>query len=76
MVNISDRFAHNHLNDFQFAFFNGVGFESWENIWGEWNQLTPRDAEALRRIATVERAYNDLLVSPGWEPHTETINGQ
>jgi gamma-glutamyl hercynylcysteine S-oxide synthase len=74
MVNISNRYAHNHLDDFQFAFFNGIGFESWENIWGEWNQLTPRDAEALRRIATIERAYSDLLVSPGWEPHTKTVN--
>ena len=42
-------------DDLQYAFFNGVGYESWENIWGIWNQLTPRDAEALRRIATIER---------------------
>jgi len=74
MVNICNRWAHNHLDDLQFAFFNGVGFESWENIWGIWNQLTPRDAEALRRVATIERAYRDLLVSPGWEPHVQTVN--
>ena len=29
---------------------NGTGFESWENVWGIWNGLTRRDAEAVRRI--------------------------
>jgi gamma-glutamyl hercynylcysteine S-oxide synthase len=70
MVNISNRWAHDHSSDLQFAFFNGIGFESWENIWGIWNGMTPRDAEALRRIATIERAFSSLLVSPDWEPHT------
>jgi gamma-glutamyl hercynylcysteine S-oxide synthase len=70
MVNVCDRWAHDHVDDLQSAFFNGVGFESWENIWGIWNQMTPRDAEALRRIATIERAYSSLLISPQWEPHT------
>jgi len=72
MVHVSDRWAHDHTDDLQFAFFNGVGFESWENIWGISNQMTPRDAEALRRIATIERSYHSLLVSPGWEPHIFT----
>ena len=72
MVNLSNRWAHNHTDDLQEAFFNGIGFESWENIWGIWNQLTPRDAEALRRTATIERAYASLFVSPDWEPHFPT----
>ena len=57
----------------QSAFFNGVGYESWENVWGIWNELTPRDAEALRRIAMIERAVADLLVSPDWQPHFPTL---
>jgi iron(II)-dependent oxidoreductase len=69
LVNISNRWAHDHTDDLQFAFFNGIGFESWENIWGIWNQMTPRDAEALRRIAIVERYNKSLLISPDWEPH-------
>ncbi|WP_254061645.1 SUMF1/EgtB/PvdO family nonheme iron enzyme [Granulicella sp. L60] len=73
MVNISNRWAHDHQDDLQFAFFNGVGFESWENVWGIWNQITPRDAEALRRISTIERAYRHLLVSKQWEPHTAML---
>lgn len=72
MVNVSDRWAHNHHDDLQAAFFNGVGFESWENVWGIWNQLTPRDAETVRRIAAIERAFAPLLVSQDWEPHAHT----
>jgi gamma-glutamyl hercynylcysteine S-oxide synthase len=73
MVHISDRWAHDHLDDLQEAFFNGTGFESWENIWGIWNQMTPRDAEILRRTATIERAFAPLLISPEWQPHFPTL---
>jgi iron(II)-dependent oxidoreductase len=68
MVNISDRWNRSKSGDLQFAFFNGVGWESWENIWGIWNGITARDAEATRRVATMERAIADFLVSPDWEP--------
>ena len=68
MVNISDRWNRDKTDDLQFAFFNGVGWESWENIWGIWNGITPRDAEATRRVAAIERAIAPFLISPGWEP--------
>jgi iron(II)-dependent oxidoreductase len=68
MVNISDRWNRDKTSDLQFAFFNGVGWESWENIWGIWNGITPRDAEATRRVATIERAFSPFLVSRDWEP--------
>ena len=73
MVNICRRWGRDKTDDLQHAFFNGVGYESWENIWGIWNEITPRDAEALRRIATIERAMAALLVSADWEPHTPTL---
>jgi iron(II)-dependent oxidoreductase len=68
MVNISDRWNRDKTNDLQFAFFNGVGWESWENVWGIWNGITPRDAEATRRVATIERAVAPFLISKDWEP--------
>jgi gamma-glutamyl hercynylcysteine S-oxide synthase len=68
MVNISDRWNRDKTSDLQFAFFNGEGWESWENIWGIWNGITPRDAEATRRVATIERAMARFLVSKDWEP--------
>jgi gamma-glutamyl hercynylcysteine S-oxide synthase len=71
-VNIQDRWNRDKTDDLQFAFFNGEGWESWENIWGIWNGITPRDAEATRRVATMERAVAAFLVSPDWEPYYPT----
>jgi formylglycine-generating enzyme required for sulfatase activity len=68
MVNICDRWNLDHTSNLQFAFFNGIGFESWENVWGIWNGINPRDAEATRRVATLERGLAPFLVSLGWEP--------
>ena len=73
MVNVCERWAKDRTDGLQAAFFNGVGYESWENVWGIWNQLTPRDAEALRRIAMIERALAELLFSPDWQPHFPTL---
>jgi iron(II)-dependent oxidoreductase len=73
MVNISDRWKRDKTDNLQFAFFNGVGWESWESIWGIWNGITPRDAEATRRIATMERALAPFLISTSWEPLTPML---
>jgi formylglycine-generating enzyme required for sulfatase activity len=67
-VNIQGRWLRDKTDDLQFAFFNGEGWESWENVWGIWNGITPRDAEATRRVATIERAIAPFLVSKDWEP--------
>jgi len=72
MANICDRFNRTKTDDLQVAFFNGVGWESWENVWGIWNGITPRDAEATRRVATIERAVAPFLVSSEWEPFYPT----
>jgi formylglycine-generating enzyme required for sulfatase activity len=73
MVHVSNSWGRNCTDDLQHMFFNGAGFNSWENIFGIWNQIPPRDAEALRRISKIERALAGYLVSPGWEPHTPVI---
>jgi gamma-glutamyl hercynylcysteine S-oxide synthase len=73
MVNISDRWRRDKTDNLQFALFNGIGWESWENIWGNWNQLTARDAEALRRVSKIERAVAAYLSSPDWEPYFPTL---
>lgn len=51
VVQVCNRWCTNHTGDLQIAFFNGVGFETWENIWGVWNGLSDRDAESIRRIS-------------------------
>lgn len=73
MIHVCDRWARDKTDNLQAAFFNGVGYESWENVWGIWNQITPRDAEALRRVAHIERQFADLLVSRDWEPYAPTM---
>jgi gamma-glutamyl hercynylcysteine S-oxide synthase len=67
-VNIQGRWNRNKTDDLQFAFFNGEGWESWENVWGIWNGVTPRDGEATRRVATIERAVAPFFASQSWEP--------
>ena len=76
MNNISDRWQRDKTLDLQYAFFNGVGMETWENIWGIWNGITPRDGETIRRIAKIERRFSPWLVSAGWVPHTPVVQFQ
>ncbi len=73
MVNVCDRWNRDKTDNLQAAFFNGAGFETWENVWGIWNGITERDAEAIRRVAAIERAFPALLTSAEWEPHTPTV---
>jgi iron(II)-dependent oxidoreductase len=67
-VNIQGRWDRDKTNALQYAFFNGEGWESWENVWGIWNGVTPRDGEATRRVATIERGLAPFFASQDWEP--------
>ena len=73
LTNVENRWARDRTDDFHYIFFNGHGYVAWENVWGTWNQFTPRDGEALRRIATLFRNFSALLVSPDWEPYATTL---
>ncbi len=68
-VHITDRWAINKTEDLQYAFFNGVGYNSWENVWGIWNQVPDRYAEVIRRIRMIHQQFPDVWTSTGWEPH-------
>ena len=73
MINYENRWGRDRNHDLQYIFFNGIGYNAWENVWGIWNQLTPRDAEALRRIAMIERRFAPALVSMDWRPYEHTL---
>jgi formylglycine-generating enzyme required for sulfatase activity len=73
-VHVNDRWSKSKIAMLQAAFFNGAGLESWENVWGIWNQLTDRDGQAIRCVASIERKFPHLLVSQKWEPYTPTAN--
>jgi hypothetical protein len=34
MVNVCDRWAKSKTQNLQAAWFNGAGYETWENVWG------------------------------------------
>ena len=46
-----DRWAKDRSPALQYAHFNGVGYESWENVWGMFMRFTQRDGEALSTLA-------------------------
>ena len=73
MINYENRWGRDRRHDLQYIFFNGIGYNAWENVWGLWNQLTPRDAEALRRIAMIERLCGEAMVSVDWRPYAHTL---
>jgi gamma-glutamyl hercynylcysteine S-oxide synthase len=73
MINYENRWGRDRNHDLQYIFFNGIGYNAWENVWGIWNQFTPRDAEALRRIAMIERRFAPLMVSMDWQPYARTL---
>ena len=64
----TNRWKINKTNDLQYAFFNGIGYNAWENIWGIWNQVPQRYAEAIRRIATIYHQFPGVWNSVEWEP--------
>ncbi len=70
-VNITNRWATNKTDDLQCAFFNGIGYNSWENIWSVWNPIAPRYAEAIRRISSIYHQYPDIWSSADWEPYVK-----
>lgn len=73
MVNVENRWGRDRTDDFQYIFFNGIGYVAWENVWGIWNQFTLRAGETLRRISRIYRKFPDHLASQDWEPYTTTI---
>ena len=73
MVNYENRWGRNRNHDLQYIFFNGIGYNAWENIWGLYNRFTPRDGEALRRIAAIARQFAPLMVSMDWEPYQPSL---
>ena len=62
-----------HIPGIQAAFFNGAGYADQQDVIGVHNGFTPREAEALRRVVSIERTFANLLVSADWEPHTPTL---
>lgn len=72
-VFVTNRWAVDKTDDLQYAFFNGVGYNAWENIWGIWNQIRERYAVEIRRIGAIYRQFPGVWNSQGWEPFYPTL---
>ncbi|NWJ52459.1 MAG: SUMF1/EgtB/PvdO family nonheme iron enzyme [Bacteroidetes bacterium] len=72
-VQITNRWKIDKTDDLQYAFFNGIGYNAWENIWGIWNQVPDRYAVAIQRISSIYRQFPQIWSSAGWEPHIPTL---
>ena len=82
MTNWCDRWSGDAANpgktkepELQVAYFNGLGYETWENVWGTWNGIVPRAGETIRRVATLLRYFGrrGFLTSEDWVPHTADV---
>ena len=73
MINIENRWARERTDDLHYMWFNGIGYVAWENVWGVWNGFTERDGEALRRVASIQRAFPAHFVSANWEPYATAL---
>ena len=75
LTNVYNRWAKDKTNDLQSAWFNGDGYEGWENVWGVWNGITHYDGEAICRVGTMLRYFGKegFLASPDWEPYAREV---
>ena len=77
MLNVCRRWDKERRDAIQHAWFNGIGYETWENVWGIWNQISDRDGETIRRLRPLYQHLGDaglgLLTSEDWEPHAQTL---
>lgn len=71
----SARGSWNYTKNLHLMFFNGVGFNAWENLWGDFHKMVPHDGELCRRSATILRYFGNqgYLISKDWMPFAEEI---
>ncbi|WP_027931217.1 SUMF1/EgtB/PvdO family nonheme iron enzyme [Amycolatopsis thermoflava] len=69
------RWHRDHTEELQSAWLNGVGVMVWEVVFGVWVGWSPRDAATVRRMVTVQRAAEDLLLHGEWTPLAELAPG-
>jgi formylglycine-generating enzyme required for sulfatase activity len=72
-VQITNRWKIDKTDDLQYAFFNGIGYNAWENIWGIWNQVPDRYAFAIQKISSIYRQFPQIWSSERWQPHIPTV---
>ena len=52
----------------KWSFANGLGYVTWESVWGSWNGVSPLDGETIRRLFTVMRQFRGVITSCDYQP--------
>ena len=89
-TNICDRWQQNKFTMAATAWISGIGLESWENNWGTWSGMTPRDSALFKRLGAILRfaggqmhggsaqdspvSERSLLQSGGWQPYSPLVS--
>ncbi|MCI1778761.1 MAG: formylglycine-generating enzyme family protein [Bacteroidales bacterium] len=68
-VYVTNRWIIDKTDDLQYAFFNGIGYNSWENVWGIWNGIPDRYAEEIKKISAIYRHFSGIWNSERWQPY-------
>jgi hypothetical protein len=73
MLTVCRRWDRDRRDAIQTAWFNGAGYEAWENVWGIWAGISTRDSAALKLLHPLLTYLGQaqLLGSAGWEPYVE-----
>ena len=66
MTTICRRWDQSRHDAIQHAWFNGIGYVAWENVWGTWNGISPRDGEAIRRLQPLLRFFGGGVARIWW----------
>ena len=74
MTLLSDRWSQDKHSQLQQAWFNGIGVENWQNVWGIYNTFVDFDRASLTRVAAMLRYFGrrGFLQSDRWQPHAPT----
>lgn len=72
MVLLNKRWTLDRIPDIQLAYINGIGYETWENIWGIYNAMTKRAEQAVKRVYGILRFFSEHATSPYWKPLQST----
>ncbi len=73
MVLVCNRWSLNRAEELQMAFFNGIGYVIWENIWGIWNAMTEREWQIVRRTMTILQRFSFGTSSAMWQPYVPRL---
>jgi formylglycine-generating enzyme required for sulfatase activity len=67
------RWDYDHTAEYHTAWMNGSGVMIWENVFGSWMGLSPRDRCFLRVMLPIQRRFAPLFGGEGWTPLVPTL---